>query len=191
MNWRPIRSYLRTKTRRFARPRAEGLAALTIFVLLMLGGISYPALSQIYAPPSKAIETNKAAAPFDANSAASAGITAADTDAAKTASAATGTKITYVAADISSCGNCDLIRDEGGCHSGLVFNLKGTVYFGSASGVSYIQQVVDNVVAADSDSDSENVAAVPEGIDPTAAAQPADTQVASVPEGGGRHGGRN
>lgn len=43
MNWRAIRSYLRQKTQDVVRPRGEGLIAVSVFTVLVLGVIAFPA----------------------------------------------------------------------------------------------------------------------------------------------------
>lgn len=43
MNWRAVRSYLRQKSQDIVRPRGEGFVALTIFTVLLLGVIAFPA----------------------------------------------------------------------------------------------------------------------------------------------------
>jgi hypothetical protein len=42
MNWRALRSYARAKLRAAIEPRTEGLAALTVFVILIFSAIVYP-----------------------------------------------------------------------------------------------------------------------------------------------------
>jgi hypothetical protein len=174
------------------------MAALTIFVILALSGVAYPVWSQTMSPDVTAGKVSPSIVAFDPYAAASVEEAAPVVAGGETVSVASGTKLTYVPADTTSCSNCPALKD-GGCHSGLVFDFKGTVYYGSASGVSYVQKVVEIAQTPVSENDKQaiydSVAAavaepgVPDGINPNAATQTGETQIASVEPSGGK--GRN